>query len=144
MRWGDFDDYEKLEEEIERREKVARENPKDANAYYELGVAYEYVHDWARAKECADKAIELEPKNILFQAFLAFVSMYTEDHQDAVDAISTLIELGADSGDYYVELACSVADGIDEELIWHRIEELRNAGKEQVAKKLEEWVINPV
>ncbi|MCD5390569.1 hypothetical protein LR007_01700 [candidate division NPL-UPA2 bacterium] len=137
MRWIEYDEPEK---EKERIEKVISENPNDANAHYELGTVYAYF-DFARARECAEKAIELDPENILFWAFFAYACANNGADQDAIEALTKLIELGADTDDYYVDMATAAECGMDNELAWHQIEELRNSGKEEVAKKLEKWLI---
>lgn len=140
MRWIEYDNAEK---EKERLEKIIRENPEHANAHYQLGTVYAYWLDFARARECAEKAIELGRQNILFWAFFAYVCAKNNDDQDAIEALTKLIELNADNDDYYVDVAIAAECGMDNELAWHQIEKLRNASKEEIAKKLEEWLVDP-
>lgn len=140
MRWVDFDHPE---EEKKRLKKIVCKSPDNANAHYELGTAYAYLLDFDKAKESCQEAIELEPGNISFHAFYAFASAKNGNDQDAIEALTTLIELGADEGDYYVDLAIDAECRMDNELVWHKIEDLRNSGKERIAKKLRKWLINP-
>lgn len=78
---------------------MVSENPKDANAHYELGTVYDCLLSFVRAKECSEKAIELEPGNTLFWAFFAYACAKNGDDQDAIEALAKLIELGADKDD---------------------------------------------
>lgn len=140
MRWVDF---EHPEEEGKRLKKIVRKSPDNANAHYELGTLYAYLLDFDKAKECCEKVIELEPRNISFWAFFAFASAKNGDDQEAIETLTTLVELGADDDNYYVDLALDAEFGMDDELVWHKIEDLRNSGKERIAKKLWKWLINP-
>ena len=137
MRWQDFDNPE---EEKARLEKRIKDNPNDASACYELGTVYEYMQDWAMAKEFCDKAISLDPKNITYYAFSAFVNSYLEESEDAIDDLVTVIELGGDESDYYVELAIDVVFGMDTEYVFLTALDLRKVGKPAVADKLEKWL----
>ena len=139
MRWVDLD---QPDEEKERLKKLVCESPDNANAHYELGTAYACLLDFARAKECCEKAINLDPRNISFWAFFAFASAKNGDDQDAIEALTTLVELDADDGNYHVDLAIDAEFGMDNELVWHQIENLKNSGKERIAKKLRKWLID--
>ena len=141
MHWQDF---ENPKVEKARLEKSIKENPNDAHAYYELGVVCEYIHDWATAKELCDKAIELDPKNITYYAFRAFLNSNLEEHEEAIADLITIIELGGDESDYYVDTAQIAQRGMDREYALLQIASLRNEGKKSVADKLEEWLIAPL
>ena len=138
MRWQDFDNPE---EEKACLEKKIKDNPNDANAYYELGTVYEYMHDWAMAKEFCDKAISLNPKNITHYAFRAFVNCYLGESEEAINDLVTVIELGGDESDYYIELAIGVVAGIDTKYVLLTAMDLRKVGKPAVADKLEAWLM---
>jgi len=140
MHWQEFDNPEK---EKERLEKALSENPADANACYELGTVYAYVHDWATAKEFCDKAIGLDPKNITYHACRSFVNSHLEEHGEAIEDLVTIIELGGDESDYYVDVAQGAQRGMDKEYAVSRVVDLRKEGKDRIAGKLEEWLIKP-
>ena len=139
MRWRDFDNPE---EEKRRLEGIVRKNPDNADAHYELGTTYAYLLAFAKAKECCEKAIKLESRNISFWAFLAFAGAKNGHDQDAIEALTRLAELGADESDYHVELAIDAEFGMDDELVWHQIENLKHSGKGPVAEKLQRWLID--
>ena len=140
MRWQEFDDPKTEKERLEKR---IKEDPKDANAYYELGTVYEYVHDLAMAKELSDKAIRLDPKNITYHAFRSFVNSCLGENEDAIEDLITVIEMGGDESDYYVDRAQDAQCWMDEEYALLKIADFRKAGKGRVADKLEEWLLKP-
>jgi len=138
MRWRDFDNPE---EEKDRLEKRIKEKPNDASAYYELGTVYEYMQDWAMAKEFCDKAISLDPKSITYHAFRAFVNSYLGENEEAINDLVTVIELGGEESDYDVERASDVAGGMDTEYVLLTAMDLRKVGKPVAADKLEAWLM---
>ena len=143
MRWLDEKDFEDPEAESQRLAKIVREDPKDPKAWYALGALYACFLEFPKAIECSQEAAQLEPTNTLYHALLAYASANNGDDQDAIEALARLAELGAEDDDYYVELAICAECGVDNELVWHKIMDLRNSGKDSVAKKLEQWLLNP-
>ena len=141
MRWKEFDNPE---EEKGRLEKLLGENSDNAEVYYELGVVYAYLFDFPKSIEYCEKALKIDPKNVLFHAFYSFVSTNNEDHENAIEALITLIELGADKGDYYVNLAQDAQCGMDKEYALLKVADLRNVGKKAIADKLEDWLVKPL
>ena len=141
MRWQEF---ENPKVEKARLEKSIKENPNDAQAYYELGVVCEYIHDWATAKELCNKAIELDPKNITYHAFRVFLNSNLEEHEEAIEDLITIIELGGDESDYYVDMAQGAQRGMDKEYAVSKVVDLRREGKDRIADKLEKWLIAPL
>ena len=142
MRWDD--DINNPAEEIKQLEETVKKNPRDANAYYRLGTAYECLKDFADAAEAAEKAVKLDPNNIIFQAFYSYANTRDEKHEKAIEALVALIELGVDESDYYVDVAQGVQRGMDKESALLKIASLRKEGKDSVANKLEEWLVKPV
>ena len=140
MRWQEFDNPEI---EKARLEKKIEENPNDAQAYYELGTVHEYFRDWTMAKELSDKAIRLDPKNITYYAFRSFVNSCLGENEDAIEDLITIIEMGGDESDYYVDRAQDAQCWMDEEYVLLKIADFRKAGKGRIADKLEEWLLKP-
>lgn len=132
------------EKEKAMLKKLIRKNPGNADAHYRLGGIYTHPSEnLAKAKECCEKAINLEPKNIYFRALSAFINAKNGDDWNAIGGLVTLIELDAKEDDYYIELAIDTEYGMDNELVWCKVLELINSGREQTAKKLLDWLIHP-
>lgn len=91
MRWEEYDDDEK---EVERAQERIKNNPKDAFAYYKLGMVYEGIWESEAAYESCKKAIEIDPDGALFHIFCAYL-LSRKDGCDieAVDEIVKAIEL---------------------------------------------------
>jgi len=140
MRWIDFEDSEA---EKERLEKKIKENPDDAQAYYELGTVYEYLRAWTTSKEFCDKALKIDPKNVMYHAFHSFVNTHLEEHEEAIYDLITVIELGGDESDYYVDMAQGAQRGQDKEYAVLMVVDLRKEGRDKIADKLEEWLLKP-
>jgi hypothetical protein len=102
------------------------------------------MHDWVTAKKLCNKAIDLDLKNITYHAFRVFLNSSLEEHEEAISDLATIIELGGDEADYYVDMAQSSQRGMDKEYALLEIASLRNEGKGSVADKLEEWLIKPL
>lgn len=141
MHWQEFEDPEKEKKHLEDD---LNNNPKDPNIYYKLGTVFESMRDLDTAKGYCDKAIELDPKNITYYAFRSYVNSQLEESEDAIDDLVTIIELGGDESDYYVDVAQSEQRGMDREYAWLTVYQLRNEGKNSVADKLEEWLLKPL
>lgn len=140
MRWQEFDNPEK---EKERLEDKLNDDPNDASVYYELGAVFESMRDLDAAKWYCDRAIDLDPKGITYYAFRAFVNTQLEEHEEAIADLVTIIELGGDESDYYVDMARGAQRGMDKEYAVSKVVDLRKEGKDRIADKLEEWLIKP-
>ena len=139
MRWNDY--YEDPDAEGEKLEKRIKENPADAEAYYELGALCDYAHDWGRAKNLADKAVELEPGNVTYQAFRVFMTAWFTEYKEAIDGLVTVIELGGEIGDYPVDMAWGALRGFETEYVISTVRRLRKEGKNHIAAMLESMLI---
>lgn len=101
MEWNDS--IKDPQAEILRLNGLIQKDPKNARAYYDLGVVYEHVHDSLKAIECCQKAIALEADNPLYYAFLVFLYSAREPEPElALDAVAKLAELGPDESDYEI------------------------------------------
>ena len=138
MRWIDFENPDKEKEQFEKR---IKENPNDAQAYYGLGTVHEYARDWTTAKELSDKAISLDPKNITYHAFRSFVNSCLGENEDAIEDLISVVELGGDKSDYYVDRAQDAQCGMDKEYAFLKIIDYRKAGNGRVADQLEKWLL---
>ncbi len=78
---------------------------------------------------------------MLFRAFLAFAYAKGGHDQSALEALTVQIEMGADSCDYYVELAIDAEMGMDDDLATKHVKHLKNIGKPDVAATLHEWML---
>lgn len=142
MRWNDSIDNPDAEEK--RLQKLIERNPKDAQAYYELGAVYENVGNYSQAIEYCQKAIALDPKNETYCAFLIFLYGDREPNdQEQLKAAANLAELEPDEDDWCIERAIDSLDGIDGEIAHKFITKLREQGRDDTAKTVEKWVWNP-
>ena len=139
MRWHDF---EHSKEDKARLEAKVKESPGEAKAQYEMATMHAYMLDFTTALELCEIAMNLEPKNVTYHAFRSFVYTNLEEHGRAIEDLVTIIELGADETDYYVDVARDAQVGMDKEYAVSKVVDLRKEGKDQVADKLEEWLIN--
>jgi len=140
MEWNDA--IEDPEKEKVRLEKLISENTKDAESYYKLGEVYENIGDDSKAIEYCEKALEIDPDNMLYLTFLIFLTL-NYDNQKAFDTLAKFIELGPDEGDYYTERVIDELGCGDDEFSLKYIENLRKEGKEHVAHTMERWIWNP-
>jgi len=140
MEWNDA--IENPEKEKARLEGIINKNPKDAEAHYKLGEVYENMGDDSKAIEHCEKALEIEPDNMLFLAFLIFLTLNFDD-QKAFDALAKFIELGPDEGDYYTERVIDELGCGDDEFALKYIENLRKEDRENTAHTMERWIWNP-
>jgi tetratricopeptide (TPR) repeat protein len=141
MRWLQFENPRK---EIRRLGKIMKASPHDPKAYYELGTVYEFLDDRPMAVFFCNKAIQLDPSNITYHAFRAFCNSYLCEHKQLINDLITIIELGGDVSDYYVDMARGTLGSMDREYILRKIASLRKKGKDLVAGKLEEWLGKPL
>ena len=138
MRWCEFDNPE---EEQKRLDKMLSKNPNDANALYGLATVHAYEFAFDKVVEYCEKAIELDPKNITFHALLSYASTQKGDNKRAIEELATIIELGGDDSDYYVDFAAYAQTGVDKSLAVKKIASLREEKKEQVAEQLGKWLL---
>ena len=138
MRWQEFDNPE---EEQKLLKEMIRKNPKDSKAYYDLGTVWAYMFTFDLTIECCERAIALDPKNTTYHAFISYVSTKIGDNKRAIDELATIIELGEDESDYYVDVALGEQKGVDRNLAEKKISLIRQIGKDQVADKLQEWLL---
>jgi tetratricopeptide (TPR) repeat protein len=118
-------------------------NPDDPRAYYELGTVYEFLDDRPMAVMFCEKAIKLDPNNITYYAFRAFANSYLGERKKVIEDLVTVIEMGGDTSDYYVDMASGTLGGMDREYVLREIDGLRKKRKDEVADKLEEWLGKP-
>ncbi len=64
---------EKRQGYIELTQRKIEENPKNGKAYYELGIQYKELKDYANAEEMLRKAVELEQTSVMPRLNLAIV-----------------------------------------------------------------------
>ena len=140
MRWAEFDDPEQEKEKIE---KILKENPNDASAYYNLAAVHASVRDFVTTIELCEKAIDLDPKNVTYRALHSFAYTNIEEHGKAIEELVVIIELGTYESDYYVDVAQGAQRGMDKEYAVSKVVDLRKEGKARIADKLEEWLIKP-
>ena len=141
MRWAEFDDPDK---EKARLEIIVAANPADANAYYKLAAVHTSLLDFTKAIEFCEKAITLDPKNVTYRALSSYAHTEIEDHNQAIEDLVTIIELGADESDYYVDMAQGEQRGMDKEYALLTSVGLREEGRGKIADKLEEWLVRPL
>ena len=134
MNWCDFNNVQEKKEYYKQR---IVEDPYDANAYYEMGTVYEYLLDFDKAAICCEQAIELNPRQAIYYGFKAFVNFKRGDDKKILEAVASLIELGADLNIYCTNLLC-IYDVIDKELVCSQVARLRDSGKDSVAYKLQQ------
>lgn len=140
MRWEEFDDPE---QEQVKKEKILKENPDDASAYYNLAVVHASVRNFSTAIELCEKAIDLDPMNVTYRALCSFAHSSISENGQAIDELVKIIELGADESDYDVDVARGAQTGMDKEYAVSKVVDLRKEGKDRIADKLEEWLIKP-
>ena len=140
MEWNDS--IEDPEKEKLRLEKLIKEKPDDAEAYYHLAEVCENINDDAKAIEYCERAIALDPHKTLYLAFLVFLTVRM-DEQKALDALTNFIELSPDESDYYTERVIDELAYIDGKFAVQYIANLRAQNKEHVARKMEGWIWNP-
>ncbi len=138
MKWHDF---EHPKEDKARLEARVKENPGEAKAQYEMATMHAYMLNFTTALELCEIATNLEPKNVTYYAFRSFIYTKLEDHGQAIEDLVTIIELGADESDYYVDVAQDAQDRMDQEYAVSKVVDLRKEGKDRIADKLEEWLI---
>jgi tetratricopeptide (TPR) repeat protein len=138
MRWSQF---ENPREEIKRLGGIMRKNPHDPKVYYDLGTVYEFLNDWNMAAFFCGKAIEIDPNNITYYALRAYANSYVGQWKEAMDDLVTIIEMGGDTSDHYVDLVSgTLGANISREYVLRRIYALRRKGKRQIAYKLKKWL----
>ena len=140
MEWNDS--IEDPEKEKLRLEKLIKEKPDDAEAYYQLAEVCENINDDAKAIEYCEKAIALDPNKTLYLAFLVFLTVRM-DEQKALDTLTSFIERSPDESDYYTERVIDELAYIDVKFALQYIANLRAQNKEYVAHKMEGWIWNP-
>ena len=141
MEWDDAIDNS--EENQLRLKQIIKENPKEAEAHYKLASIYANIREYAMAIEYCEKAIHLDPKNVAYRALCSFANTNIEDHEQAIEYLVDIIELEADESDYNVDVAQDAQRGMDKEYAVSKVVDLRRAGKDRIADKLEEWLIKP-
>jgi tetratricopeptide (TPR) repeat protein len=143
MEWNDS--IENPEEKKKVFEDLIKKNPKDAHAYYELGVVCDYMHDFTKAIQHCQKAIALDlEENTLFHAFLVYLySQRNFDEDKALEAAANLAELGPDEGDYYIQRAMDSLATISGESAYAYITKLIEQDRNAAAKNLTRWIFNP-
>ena len=132
MRWEEFDNPE---QEKVKREKILKENPNDASAYYNLAVVHASMRDFPTAIELCEKAIDRDSKNVKYHALCSFAHTNIEEHGKAIEELVAIIELGADESDYYVDVAQGAQAGMDKEYAVSKVVDLRKEGKDRIADK---------
>lgn len=141
MEWNDS--IENPDAEEKRLKELIEQNPKDAQAHYELGEVYEYVHDFTKAIEFCEKAIVLNPRNETYCAFLVFLyGTRAHDDKKLLEAAANLAELEPDESDYLIERAIDSLDGVDSQIAHEYVTELEEQGRYKVARSLELWIWN--
>ena len=140
MRWAEFEDPE---QEKVKMEKLLKENPKDASAYYNLAVVYASMRDFFTAIELCEKAIDLDPRNAIYRALHSFAYTNIGEHGKAIEELVVIIELGTYESDYYVDIAQAAQRGMDKEYAVSKVVDLRKEGKTRISDKIEEWLIKP-
>ena len=140
MEWDDS--IEEPEKERQRLEKLIKEKPDGADAYYQLGVLCENLNDDEKAIEYCEKAISINPHKTIYYGFLVFLTIRF-DMQKALDALTNFIELRPDESDYYTERVIDELAYADGEFAVGYIAKLKAQDKERVAHKMEGWLWNP-
>jgi len=143
MEWDDS--IKNSEDEKKRLEDLIKNNPYDANAYYELGVIYDYMRNFPEAVHYCKKAIEVDQgENQLYYAFLVYLYCEREfDEEKALDAAANLADLRPDEGDQFIIKAMDSLDVVCDEPAYAFITKLREQNRNFAAKILERWFYNP-
>jgi tetratricopeptide (TPR) repeat protein len=83
----------KYPEAISGLEAIIDGSPKDARAYYLLGLAHDGAGDLDKGIEALEKAVELDPEEIKYHQYLGFMNVRKEDHQTAAKHFTRVMEL---------------------------------------------------
>jgi cellulose synthase operon protein C len=101
-----FDDVTKLEI-------AADAAPKDAKARANVALGYYYAGDADKAGAAANKALALDPKNVMARYILAEIAVHTGDMAKAKGLYAAIMAEGHDSYDLRTRLAQIAQDDMD-------------------------------
>jgi tetratricopeptide (TPR) repeat protein len=79
-----LDKQKKINSEIKKLEKLIKSNPKDDEAYYNMGIAYNNKQDYDKAIECYKKSLELNPKKDEAYYNMGVAYIMKEDYKKAI------------------------------------------------------------
>ncbi|MDA2911310.1 tetratricopeptide repeat protein [Nitrospiraceae bacterium AH_259_D15_M11_P09] len=92
---------------IRKATEAIQNNPKDAEAYWRRGMAYEHTRDYKRAIQDYSKALELKSTYIQAYNFRASAYRYQDEYDLAIQDYHQVLELDPDNG-----LALSALGGL--------------------------------
>lgn len=82
---------------LEEAKYMVKLNPKDANAWVDLGYAYFEAGDPAEARKNYRRALDLAPRNVWIHYFLGLVDFETKDYRQAETAFRQVAEAYPDN-----------------------------------------------
>ncbi|NMD00404.1 MAG: tetratricopeptide repeat protein, partial [Bacteroidales bacterium] len=86
-------------------EKCIAINPNSATAYYELASYYIQQNELEKAIPLAQKAVQLSPKNIWYQALMGVLYKQTRQFPKAIKTYKKLLQQNNNRIDFWYELA---------------------------------------
>ncbi|MCB4791074.1 MAG: tetratricopeptide repeat protein [Elusimicrobia bacterium] len=100
----DWRDVENPEKEREYLLKAIAQKP-SAELYYKLATVYENVKDFKKALFYGNKAINIEPNNIEFNEFMAFVHGKNGDVPDAIKYWERVVAIDPEDSQFKIDLS---------------------------------------
>jgi tetratricopeptide (TPR) repeat protein len=91
-----------FKEAIEIGKKIIEINPKDDEAYYNMGYAYDELQEYQKAIDSYQKAIEINPKYDKTYNNMGIAYGKLEEYQKAIDSFKKAIEINPKKDEAYI------------------------------------------
>ena len=85
-------------------EEILRKNPKDINAYNNLGILFNQLGEYKKSINCYEKIIQIQPNNAAAHNNLGFVLNQLEKHQKAMNCFEKAIQIEPNYADAFYNL----------------------------------------
>jgi len=103
---------------------ILRKHPRNTKVLYELGVVYEMMHEYDKAKEVLEPLELLKEDTYAFKKFLDFSQITNDKHTSIKEKIKTLKELVIDEPKLYREVISTLLK-LDTHEAWKTIDPSR-------------------
>lgn len=111
---------DRLEESVASIKKVLKNGSGDSDLYVKLGDMYRSAGDIDKAVRSYEKAVSIEPRNVLALNRLAVVYSGWEEYERALNALKIVITAQPENADIYYNISCVYAkrNMVDESISW--------------------------